>query len=373
MDIYHYYKELLKLRQSYTHEFNINPVTSVIKDNYIVERELLRKNLYNNILEWLKKYLQPYLKNQNSKSKTKWTDKEINHLLLRYIFNKIITRTDEDDPIFIYKESEIAKEQLKADSQFSNLQFDHLTLMKLLDEELKKAHDTLKSAFVAEDSEVILANDKISYKGQLYNDISKLATKNPEYKSYALALNIRYNYIHLENHGLAREYEKMGFSSGDACECFASAFNHYFDTYCSAFPDLERPFGSIGSFFNQNLDSWNKYIVFVNPPFDESLMNNMFERVIGFMEEANRRRLESVEDTTGKLMSYDHQYVLTVPFWDDWVGLNRMKENKWVYMTAFFKKNELPFINYMEEDNRKLYPSDINELYCSTPKFDNIN
>jgi hypothetical protein len=91
------------------------------------------------------------------------------------------------------------------------------------------------------------------------------------------------------------------------------------------------------------------------------------------MEEASRRRLESVDDTTGKLMSYDHQYVLTVPFWDDWVGLNKMKENKWVYMTAFFKKNELPFINYMEEDNRKLYPSDINELYCSTPKFDNIN
>ena len=37
---------------------------------------------------------------------------------------------------------------------------------------------------------------------------------------------------------------------GVTCECFASPFNCRFPRYCSAFPEIEGEFGSLGSFFD---------------------------------------------------------------------------------------------------------------------------
>jgi hypothetical protein len=364
MDIYHHYKEILKLRKDYGYE---RPsIQQQIKDDeqdeYIIERELVRQKLYNDILQSLKNYMNPFIKNQ--KGKDKWGTKEFNHLLLRYILNKIITKTDEDDPIFIYNKSEIVRKQLDKDNKYSGLNYDLDDLINFIDNELKKAYDILKNTELKKDSEVKIVDNKLEYKGIMYNDISKLGENNPKYIRYAVALNIRYTYIHLETHGLAREYDLMGFDRDSACEGFASAFNHYFNTFCSAFPDLERPYGSIGSFFSQTIDSWNKYIVFVNPPFDETLMNMVFDKVRGFLEEGDKRRLKNPEDTTDKLLESDHHYILTVPNWIDWEGFNKFKNDIHVYMTAIYIKGELPFINYMEDPDSRIYPSDIAELFC---------
>ena len=53
MDIYHHYKEILKLRKDYGYE---RPsIQQQIKDDeldeYIIERELVRQKLYNDILQ----------------------------------------------------------------------------------------------------------------------------------------------------------------------------------------------------------------------------------------------------------------------------------------------------------------------------------
>ena len=37
---------------------------------------------------------------------------------------------------------------------------------------------------------------------------------------------------------------------GVCFECFASPFNCRFPRFCSAFGDTDRPFGSVGSFFD---------------------------------------------------------------------------------------------------------------------------
>jgi hypothetical protein len=364
MDIYHHYKEILNISKDYAFATpSIKPL-NIVKDNKIIERELIRQQLYNEILQNLKSYLLPYIKYQK---KDKWGDKEFNHLLLRYLFNKIITRIDTDDPIFIYNSSKIVEKQLITDSKFSGLNYDPTQLMELLDNQFKSAYDKLQNSNIPEDDIPSLVNNKIIYKNIEYDDIAKLGENNPEYLSYALALNIRYKYIHLESHGLARQYKSMGFTPDDACEGFASAFNHYFNTYCSAFPDLEKPFGSIGSFFSQSLDTWNKYIVFVNPPFDEILMDTVFEKVLQFLKEAEDTRNASINDTTDKLMKYDHHYILTVPNWPDWKGLYDFKMNKWIYMTGIYLKGALPFINHMDTTDKPIYPSDIAELFCRNP------
>jgi hypothetical protein len=361
MDIYHHYREILNIRKDYTFERPSITTQDIIKDNKIIERELLREKLYNNVLQSLKTHMTQY------KSRNRWGDKEFNHLLLRYILNKIITKTDNDDPIFIYNTSKYAENQLIMDKNYSGLNFDPSKLMAFLDNLLKLAYDTLTTTNIPNDDIPTLNNNKIVYKGIEYDDISDLGKNNPNYLSYALALNIRYKYIHLESHGLAREYELMGFGKDDACEAFASAFNHYFNTYCSAFPDLERPFGSLGSFFNQNLDTWNKYIVFVNPPFDLNLMDVVFEKITHFLQEAENRRLQSNKDTTNVFMEFDHHYILTVPNWPDWEGLYNFKMNKWMYMAGIYLKGALPFINHMDNSSKQIFPSDIAELFCRNP------
>jgi hypothetical protein len=269
--------------------------------------------------------------------------------------------------LHIYNKSEIVLKQLDADNKFFNLKLDINDLMNFIDNKLKIAYDNFINATIPTDDIPSINNDKIIYKGLEYQDIAYLAKNNPEYISYALALNIRYTYIHLESHGLAREYKEMGFNPDDACEGFASAFNHYFNTFCSAFPDLEKPFGSIGSFFNQTLDSWNKYIVFVNPPFDENLMDTIFEQIIRFLKEADQRRSSNPSDTTGQLLASDHHYILTVPNWTDWIGLHDFKQNMWTYMTGIYLKGSLPFINHMDNMNKQIYPADIAELFCRSP------
>jgi hypothetical protein len=362
MDIYHHFKEILKIRKDYLYERPSIKTSNIIKDNKVIERELVRQQLYNDILQSLKVFMYSYLKTQ--KNRDKWGDKELNHLLLRYLFNKIITRTHDDDPIFIFSPSKYVENQLTTDIKYAGINLDPLQLMTFIDNKFKSAYDTLQNATIPDDDIPTLVNNKIIYKNIEYNDISKLGENNPDYLGYALALNIRYNYIHLESHGLARQYELMGFTPDDACEGFASAFNHFFSTYCSAFPDLEGPFGSIGSFFTQTLDTWNKYIVFVNPPFDENLMDTVFNKVIEFLNDANSRRTQSIDDTTDKLMSYDHHYILTVPNWPDWKGLYDFKMNTYTYMSAIYIKGSLPFINHMDNDEKPIYPSDIVELFC---------
>jgi hypothetical protein len=370
MDIYHHYKEILQSRSSYKYEHSSIIPPDIDIDKYVIERELIRKDLYNKILEWLKVWMKPYIdkKNMNNKTKDKLGDKNINHILLRYLLNKIITKLDDDDPVFIFKQSSIVEEQLKRDKSFLGLTFNHIELMNELDSRFADAYDKLKNTPISEDAEVILSNGILKYKGVDYEDWSKLGEIYPKYKSYAVALNIRYTYIHLENHNLAREYKEMGFEKEDACEAFASAFNHYFNTFCSAFPDLEKPYGSIGSFFNQDLDNWNKYIIFVNPPFDEILMDTVFDKIIKFLEEANNRRIADQSNTDGTLLPYDHHYIITVPNWTDWKGLNNFKDNLWTYMTAIYMKGEMPFINYMEKEPRRIMPVDVAELFCKSYK-----
>jgi phosphorylated CTD-interacting factor 1 len=58
---------------------------------------------------------------------------------------------------------------------------------------------------------------------------------------------------------------------GVAHECFASPFNCYFRSFCSAFPDTDRPFGSKGSFFyfQPRTGSFE-----VGPPYTVEVMEN---------------------------------------------------------------------------------------------------
>jgi hypothetical protein len=298
----------------------------------VVERELFRKKLYEDILQWLIKQL------------PKLRYKEVCHLLLRYLFNKNITRQQTDDPVFIITKSPMAENQLKKDFEYSKITgIDPNKIIDQIESKFVNSAAQIIDKNIRTDRKVSICKEGILYGNKIYTDISGLGSKYPNSISYALALNIRYTYLKLLNHGLARTFDDMGYTPKDSTEGFASAFNHYFDRYCSAFPDLEQHFGSQGSFFNNNV--WLSKEVFINPPFDECLMTCTMNKVYEYLTNSNEY----------------HKFIFTLPNWDNYPELESLKKSKWTTSAIVHKKGELPFIDYMN-DKKIIYPCDIAEI-----------
>jgi len=356
----------------------------------IIETELYRKYLYNDIIDKVADKLRKHLEM-----------KEIQHFMLRYIFNKIVERKLENDPVFIHQPSDICLLQVEKDLEFKNIPVNPKELVEYIDQLLNDAETLLNKAMndntISMDKPITYQreNNIFTYDNKIYKNISNLGNfSNPDLYCYSIALNIRYSYLHLSTHGLARDYQKMGYSKYDGFEIFASSFNHYFDLYHSAFPDLEKPFGSLGSFFScvdpsllkcsidtvlnsirnneytegmekkfkecffmsdvykKNMNgkscyyksSKNRYknkVMFVNPPFDMVLMSIVF-----FIFE---------------YLNIEYKTIFTVPNWSNFLFLERMKRNSRTKRTIVYSKGTLKFINHM--NNKKIYPCDIAEMY----------
>lgn len=83
-------------------------------------------------------------------------------------------------------------------------------------------------------------------------------------------------------------------------ELFASGINHYFDNYCSLFYDIEKHFGSCGSFFNFTPI---RGLFGFNPPYENNLMENGVNKIISHLKKA--------ETDNQKL-----GFIVTIPIWD---------------------------------------------------------
>lgn len=64
-------------------------------------------------------------------------------------------------------------------------------------------------------------------------------------------------------------FDALERACGVTAECFASPLNAHFPAFCSAFPDTDAPFGSVGSFF-----AWRprRGVYEANPPFVNGVM-----------------------------------------------------------------------------------------------------
>tara|TARA_B100001287_G_C22638176_1_gene508704 strand:+ start:98 stop:1384 length:1287 start_codon:yes stop_codon:yes gene_type:complete len=93
-------------------------------------------------------------------------------------------------------------------------------------------------------------------------------------------------------------------------ECFASAINSTFDSYCSIYYDIEKYFGSNGSFFNVEPISGTYGF---NPPYQKEVMDKGILKILDNLEKAN----DNNKDLT---------FIITIPIWDK-LGKKIMKYN----------------------------------------------
>lgn len=100
--------------------------------------------------------------------------------------------------------------------------------------------------------------------------------------------------------------------------------------FCSLFPEVDGPFGSIGDFFNADLSGYN---IVANPPFIESLMNDMVDKI--------EKTFKSKKETL---------FVVCVPFWNDAEFYKKLEKSKYLAKNYIFKNKEF----YFEFEEKKI-------------------
>ncbi len=325
------------------------------KSNCIIEKEFVRQKLYNQLL------------NKVSGDLKKLKYKEINHFVLRYILILIINKDESDDPIFIVKDCKLTEDQVKGDFLYFHIENDpleyHKKLRKYIEESLAQLKNWEKMDI--KDEKVELNRNSIMYRGErLCEDVGGLAKKYPKYISHAAALNIRYTYMKLTTHGLARCYKNMGLKPEDGTEAFASPFNHYFNNYCSAFPDLESVYGSLGSFFSIKADQWKTTDIYINPPFDVNLIEEVTNKCYQHLEELKDYPEIQFDDEE---VIPAIRFTFTLPNWNKppFPALEKLKENSYKTRETVYKKGDLAFIDYMQ-NGKIIYPCEIVEIVLQT-------
>lgn len=129
-------------------------------------------------------------------------------------------------------------------------------------------------------------------------------------EEYLWAIVFRYQLLGSNNHQLAvlpNIMESMTRDYNLNFECFASAINSTYPRYCSIYYDLEKHFGSVGSFFNITPI---KGTFGFNPPYQKDIIELGIKKLFGFLE-------KSTEHLT---------FIITIPIWDN-IGRNFMKEH----------------------------------------------
>lgn len=107
---------------------------------------------------------------------------------------------------------------------------------------------------------------------------------NKKFKIYAgLVIGI-YKFIGMNNIHLGIPKiadDKIGNRFSEIIELFGSPLNTFSNHYCSLF-EFEKPFGSLGNFFEYKLEPNRLYLC--NPPFEEETMNQMADRLISQLD-----------------------------------------------------------------------------------------
>lgn len=277
----------------------------------IYSEELKRRELYNNIKSKLGEIVKPYKKLEAPK------------FLLRYVFSLIIKRTDKDDPIFI-QNFDYGKLVIEGDAKYFNLPLE--------------VTDKITKLLIDEFSSAALDMKKFSQNPENFQK-SKL--------SISEIIKLRYDYLELSTMGLAYPYANEGYKrDDDVLECFSNPINRYFENFCTAFPDLEKYVGSKGSFWSLQDFPYKRLIL--NPPFDETLIIQMFQKIMSILK--GGRLPQEVE--------------IIIPYWKDMKEIiafekSTIKIPHYRYKTRVIRKKDIYFIDYSKTPPTKIYPCDI--------------
>jgi hypothetical protein len=124
-------------------------------------------------------------------------------------------------------------------------------------------------------------------------------------------------------------------------ECFASVFNHYYDHYCSMFYDIEKYFGSHGSFMALKI---SQGFYMANPPYDNNLLHKMYLRV--------KKALHSDKAVA---------FIMSIPEWKNYDLENQIESEKLFHA----KKNKTEYFLDPMSNKKVLIPPYISYIFAN--------
>jgi hypothetical protein len=177
----------------------------------------------------------------------------------------------------------------------------------------------IKYPFIINNSHLLNILNNIIIPEYIYIKLSNRYTGEYNQKDvYIWNIIYRYQLLSSNNHQLGvlpKIMKQMNVDYNLNFECFASAINCTCSTFCSIYYDLERYFGSVGSFFN--IIPIEGTFGF-NPPYQKDIITIGITKLLDYLE------------TTKKLI-----FIITIPIWDD-DGKMIMKQ---LYDNEFKKQN----------------------------------
>jgi len=141
-------------------------------------------------------------------------------------------------------------------------------------------------------------------------------------------------------------------------ECFASPFNCRYEHYCSAFPDVDGIFGSVGSFFDYDFcggegkGGGRGGCYQANPPFTDDFIVSMYDRMKGLLSMHDQRKgikteLEKSSSTTTTTTaatpsSQPLMFIVFVPAWKDSEGWKLLNSSPFLSHHLFLSQKNDP-------------------------------
>ncbi len=200
---------------------------------------------------------------------TKWEMDidDVHNFVIYYIFIKIMFNEKKaDDPLFITTKCSKTHSAIVDYLSYQYISYACiLNVINCVEEHMKIAYESIKKDIEVKDKK---QTNAICFFKNGPNNVA-----NP----FTFASCLRYSYMNIGNIGLALCYKEWGFKpNDDVLECFASPMNRYFNSYCSAFPDVDVD--SSGNFFKKHYV--RQKIMVCNPPFEMTIMNHAISHVV---------------------------------------------------------------------------------------------
>jgi hypothetical protein len=158
--------------------------------------------------------------------------------------------------------------------------------------------------FILKDSKINYILDNIYIPIIVYERLlNRYSGPEEDFINYIWIILFRYNLLGSNNHQLGilpSILDKMKVDLNLNFECFASGLNSFLPNYCSIYYDIEKFFGSKGSFFNLVPE---KGTYSFNPPYQIDIINKGVNKLFTHLLNAKKNKNEL-------------NFIITIPIWD---------------------------------------------------------
>jgi hypothetical protein len=216
--------------------------------------------------------------------------------------------------------------------------------------------------------------DKLKNKYHETNYKDADSTKiNPDINVLIWCLLARYTLFEAKTQSLSvghNIYTNIQNKYGTTIELFSSSLNSTFKNYCSLYYDIEKYFGSLGSFYNLNI---KEGVYTFNPPFDSYVMDHAIIHLMNCLSESGTKLIifgfipiwdfETKVKMTKICENGKNKYKIIKDDFGKYTILEIMKNSKYLKIIKTICRDKMPYYEHI--DGKLIFASDTYVFYLS--------